>query len=526
MRTPSFRLRIALLSTAISGAVLAVFGTVAWLWMAHERLETLDREIRALAYRHPGWMNSRANYVRLASAIEFIFGEERREELILLVRNTTGGTLFRSHHWPADLDADALDLTLDDAPGTGITPPGATSAPVADEAMAGDGAGPDWGGPGAGRGPGWGRGRGRTEAGTVLFSKVPRFRTVRTVSTSWRIGVLGDGDQRLVLGLDLAGVQGELARMRNGFLVALPPALGLIGLGGWWVAGRAVRPLRSITRMAQQVTARGLDQRIPASREDPEIARLIEVLNGMMERLDRSFRQAIRFSADASHELKTPLAIMQGELENALQAAEAGSREQQVYAHLLEETDRLKAITRGLLLLARADAGQLPLSPEPVPWSDDLRDLVEDARVLAEARGLRVEAAIEPGVRIEADRALLRQAVSNLVDNAIKYNETGGLVRLALAASAGEIRLEVSNTGPGIAETDRARVFDRFYRGAAAGAGGSVEGAGLGLSLAWEIVRAHGGRLELERGGSGETTFLLALPVRSDTRVGGRVAAG
>lgn len=351
--------------------------------------------------------------------------------------------------------------------------------------------------------------------GGLLFSKLPRFRTVRTASARWRIGVLGDADQRLVLGLDLAGVQAELNRMRNGFLFALPPALALVGLGGWWVAGRAVRPLRSIVRTAGQVTARGLDQRIPSSDEDPEIARLIGVLNGMMERLEQSFRQAIRFSADASHELKTPLAVMQGELENALQAAPDGSREQQVYARLLEETDRLKTITRSLLLLARADAGQLPLGREGFSLSEETEDLVEDARVLGAERGLRVEAAIDPGVRIEADRALLRQAVSNLIDNAIKYNEPGGTVRLALAGGAPDIRLSVSNTGPGIAAADHARIFDRFFRSDAARAGGGGDGAGLGLSLAAEIVRAHGGTLRLMRSVPGETTFRMDLPAGS-----------
>ena len=161
--------------------------------------------------------------------------------------------------------------------------------------------------------------------------------------------------------------------MRNIFLVTLPAALLLVGGGGWLVAGRALRPLKTIAQTAERVTARGLDQRIPVSDEDPEISRLIQVLNGMMDRLEASFNQATRFSADASHELKTPLAIMQGELENAVQAAEPGSPAQQVFSNLLEETQRLKTITRGLLLLAQADAGRLKLALEDVDLSIRLK---------------------------------------------------------------------------------------------------------------------------------------------------------
>ena len=186
----------------------------------------------------------------------------------------------------------------------------------------------------------------------------------------------------------------DLNRMRNIFLVTLPLAVLLVGGGGWLVAGRALRPLRRIRQMAEQVTARGLDQRISVAAEDPEIAGLVQVLNGMMDRLEASFNQATRFSADASHELKTPLAIMQGELENALQAAEPGSSQQQVFSNLLGETQRIKTITRGLLLLAQADAGRLKVALEDVDMSAALEGMCRASFSSSETSGC---SAAKPG---------------------------------------------------------------------------------------------------------------------------------
>ncbi len=356
-----------------------------------------------------------------------------------------------------------------------------------------------------GRGPGAGRG-----GNPVLFTKIPRFFTAPAGGSVWRFGVMGNDELRVVVGLNYAAVQADLNRTRNVFLGALPVALLLVGGGGWLVAGRALRPLRRISRTAEGVTARGLDQRIPASNEDPEIARLIQVLNGMMDRLETSFRQATRFSADASHELKTPLAVMQGELENALQAAEPGSPAQQVFSNLLEETQRLKRITRGLLLLSQADAGQLKLALEAVPLSADLEAMIEDARVLAGESNLRFDIHIPPDIWVRADRGLLHTAVLNLLNNAVKYNELGGFVGVTLAAEREQITLTLCNSGPGIPPADQPRIFERFYR-VDQTRNRTPDRLGLGLSLAREIVHAHGGTLILKESRPRPTCFILAL---------------
>jgi heavy metal sensor kinase len=345
---------------------------------------------------------------------------------------------------------------------------------------------------------------------TATFTKVPRFLTMHTRRGEWRLGLLGTVDTTLVIGLNYDAVRAELRRLRNGFLLALPVPLFLVGLGGWLVAGRALHPLRAIAETAERVTASGLDQRIPQSEEDSEIARVIQVLNRMMDRLEASFRQATRFSADASHELKTPLAIMQGELENALQAATPGSAEQQLFTNLLEEVQRLKGITRSLLLLAQADAGQLKLTLEPVDLATELENMLEDARVLAADLRLSFDVQIQPQLRLTADRALLHTALFNLFTNAIKYNQPDGKVTVATSRAGEHIVFTIANTGPSISPEDQPRVFDRFYRINRTGSG--VEGIGLGLSLAREIIRAHGGELTLQESSSGWTRFSARLP--------------
>jgi len=496
MKPLPFRLKIALLSVGISGLVLLAFGAAAWALVSHQKLESVDTEIRSLGTRHPGWITTRGNYQRLDEALKFSFGDSHENEIILFVKDVNGAVLHTSAGWPENLNPEQLDCTLADDP----------------KALAAASAGPDVPGAGLGRGRG-GMGRGLGPGGggaTVAFTKIPRFQTVTTSHGEWRLGMLGTADTTLVIGLNYDRTRAELNRLRDAFLLSLAVALIMVGVGGWVVVSRALRPMKTIAETAERVTARGLDARIPLLNEDPEIARVIQMLNRMMDRLEASFRQATRFSADASHELKTPLAIMQGELENALQAATRGSAEQQLFSNLLEETQRLKSITHSLLLLAQADAGQLKLALEPVDLSAELEAMIEDARVLAADLRLTFDTQIQPGLRVPADRALLHTALLNLITNAIKYNEPDGKIEISLELSDGGICFRICNTGPGIPAEDHLKVFDRFYRVRSA-AQPQADGSGLGLSLAREIVRAHGGELSLEESRPGWTCFVVTL---------------
>jgi len=197
-------------------------------------------------------------------------------------------------------------------------------------------------------------------------------------------------------------------------------------------------------------------------------------------------------------------------LENALQAAASGSPEQQVFSNLLEETQRLKRITRGLLLLSQADTGQLKLTLEEVHLSADLEAMIEDARILAADSHLHFDLQIQPGLWVQADRGLLHMALLNLLHNAVKYNELGGSVGVRLVAQDDQVELTLRNTGPGIPVPDQPRIFERFYR-VDQNRSRTVDGLGLGLSLAREIVHAHQGKLLLQESRPGHTCFTLSL---------------
>lgn len=499
MKSPSFRLKIALLSTVISGVVLVGFGVASLVMVSRQKTAAMDASIRSLATRHPGWMSQRRDFSRLEEALGFVFGEGSQAQNILLVRDAADGeVLYTSPGWPAGMDMVALDVALEDDPA-------ATAAELTPPAM-----GPGPGGRGEGRGRG-GLGRGMGGAHRPGFSKIPKFQTVRSAGGEWRIGLLGTTDTTWIIGLDMAPARAEIGQLRNAFALTLPAALFLVGLGGWLVAGRALRPMRAIATTAESVTARGLDQRIPLSGEDPEIDRVIDVLNRMMNRLEASFRQATRFSADASHELKTPLAIMQGELENALQTADVGSDAQRVFSNLLEETQRLKNITRSLLLLAQADAGQLKPALESMNLTTVMEHILEDTEVLGADTELQYQSKLDGEVMVLADPALLHTALLNLATNAVKYNEPGGIIRMELTTAENEAVLTMGNSGPGIPADAQDHVFTRFGRVDAARQR-AVDGMGLGLSLAREIVRAHGGDVELADSRPGWTSFVLRLP--------------
>jgi len=243
---------------------------------------------------------------------------------------------------------------------------------------------------------------------------------------------------------------------------------------------------------------------------EQEFNRLVTVFNEMLARLEKSFQQATRFSADASHELKTPLARLQMELEQALENAPSGSPQQEVYSSLLDEISRLKAIVQKLLLLSLVDAGRLQLQLQPVNLSLMLTNVIEDCQT--QAPMLKMETQIPPNIHVNADPDLLEQALQNLASNAGKHNHDGGIVRFELQLEADHVLIRVANTGSQIPPIERNRIFERFYRADPARSG-RVEGTGLGLSLAREIIRAHGGDLSLETYNDEFTRFAVKLPL-------------
>ncbi len=489
MKLSSFRLKIALLSGLITGLLLIGSGVALWRITYRFNLDRLDREILNLGQGNLNREHGPTHYQRFEGALSFISGEDPPRSFLILVRDQQSQVVYVSQPWPTNLAVNSFPQ---------LTGPLVTHHRTSNTSPAPP---PQWPPPPLDRPPLLGQ--------PPLAQKAPHFETRIVNGQAWRFGIMGNAHQTLVLGKDIGQFNADMLHLRRVCLLALPVALLLAGLSAWFLAQRALRPVTVLTRTAERVTARGLDQRIPAMPRDLEFNRLITVFNEMMDRLQSSFSQAMRFSADASHELKTPLARLQVELEQALESAPSSSAQQEVYSSLLDEIHRLNAIVQKLLLLSLADAGQLQLKRVPVNLTRLLENVIEDCQ--AQAPNLKVEHDLAPDVQINADADLLEQSLQNLASNAIKYNRPDGRIRFELATVTDSIFVRVANTGPGIPATDRDRVFERFYRGDPS-RNDRVEGVGLGLSLAREIVRSHGGEMILESSDDKQTSFLVTLP--------------
>jgi heavy metal sensor kinase len=300
--------------------------------------------------------------------------------------------------------------------------------------------------------------------------------------------------------------------LASAYLTALPIAVLVAGFGVWWITRKALQPLQDVAEAAERIHAKALDQRLPHPPVRDEIGRLVRVLNDTFDRLDRSFAQAMRFSSDASHELKTPLTIMRGEIESALRAEADNPKIQSLLDSLLQQTQRLSDVAENLLLLSRADADALALKIETIDFSAMCYELAEDAEILSLRRHITTKSAISSGIQVCADEFYLRRILLNLLDNAIKYNVEGGTVAMSAARSGSYVFFRISNTGPGIPLEHTKRIFERFYRSDLSRSSVS-HGSGLGLSICREIVLLHGGQIWLERPSPGWTAFVFSLPV-------------
>ena len=316
---------------------------------------------------------------------------------------------------------------------------------------------------------------------------------------------------RIRLGLSEEPLWREFWEMVSVLAVGLPVALLLIGGAGYAVARRALRPLDVMASRAEKITADKLGERLPIANPNDELGHLGRVFNETLARLERSFEQLRRFTADASHELRTPLTAIRSVGEVSLQKNGDADYYRDIVGSMLEEANRLTKLVDSLLTMSRADAGRIPLQPTEFSVLDLAKEAAGVIEVLAEEKNQTMTIDGDPKVFVRGDRLILRQALINLLDNAVKYSPEGGRIEVRAGASDGAAFVDVQDSGPGIPVEHRSHVFERFYRVDKARARGEG-GAGLGLSISQWAVEANGGRIELQCNNGPGCTFRMRIP--------------
>jgi heavy metal sensor kinase len=296
------------------------------------------------------------------------------------------------------------------------------------------------------------------------------------------------------------------------FRIIAPMTLLISIVGGWLLARQSLKPVDAVTRAAREITAQNLSRRLPSKNVDDEIGRLTEQFNDMITRLQASFAQIQQFSADASHELRTPLTIMRGEIEVALRNSRLPKPTHALLKSIHDELIRMSSIVDSLMTLVKSDSGRLVFNFEAVRIDTMIKELFEDAKLLAKSKDIDVRLLHAEPLNIHGDATRLRQLFLNLIENAIKYTLPHGSVKLSLENQNGRAIFTVKDTGIGIQKKHHTKIFDRFFR-VEGNAAGSATGSGLGLSIAKWVAEAHHGSIVIKSREKRGSTFIVSLPL-------------
>lgn len=364
----------------------------------------------------------------------------------------------------------------------------------------------------------------RQATGQVL-AEADAFHTIRLAGRYYRSYIrhfsIRAKNNSLIVLQSLHGQEEFLDSVRKTFALVIPLALLLAGAGGYFLARRSLSPVVAMSTQAGQIGAENLHERLAVRNARDELGQLAQSFNGLLDRLNQSFERQRRFVADASHELRTPVAILCGEADVTLSQSTRSPEEYRESLEILSrEAKRLKHIVEDLFTLARADAGQHPLTLSDFYLDEVVAECARSVRTLASAKQIELTIDVPKELPVRADENLLRRMLLNLLDNAIKYTPASGRVSIACSEQSGEYGVTVRDTGQGIPKELQPRIFERFFRAdkmrsRAESDGG---GAGLGLSISLWIAQAHGGRLELTQSNQEGSTFLVCLPSRPTLR--------
>jgi len=346
---------------------------------------------------------------------------------------------------------------------------------------------------------------------TILESaKYPHEPPLRLIS----VPIIHRGNLLYIVqvGTSMKSIEDTLRRFLILLIVAMPIALAVSLAAGWFLAGRALRPVDAITLAAQRIAAGDLSQRLTMPTAPDEIGRLAGTFNNMIGRLDTSFRQIRQFTSDASHELRTPLTVMKGETELVLRRPRALEDYQSVLESNLEEIDRMTRIVEELLFLSRADMGEVKMESKPVFLETLVEDIHRQAPLLGQDRNIEVVLRTVMPALVQGDELRLRELLLNLVENAVKYSHPGGKVEIGLVTVGHEAILSVTDQGIGIGSEDHTKIFNRFFRTDGA-RNHTKKGTGLGLAICAWIAELHKGRISVKSGVGQGSTFTVTLPL-------------
>jgi len=330
-----------------------------------------------------------------------------------------------------------------------------------------------------------------------------------------RLYVKNTNQAVISVGYSIEDIENTLNGLFSILIYAFPIILIISTIGGLILSKLSLRAIDEIAVNAEEITASNLSRRLPEPLTNDEVGHLTNTLNKMIERLEGSFNQIRQFTSDASHELKTPLTILRGEIEIALQSQKKPEQYQIILASALEEAERLSNVVETLLELSRADAGQVKMSFQEQNISKLIADISEDAEILAEQKSIWVEKKIPATVIANFDSARMHQAILNIVDNAIKYTNEHGKISIELTEDDKYAILKVSDTGIGIPKNQLPYIFDRFYRVDKARSH-ETRGAGLGLSIVKWIIDVHKGRIDVKSQLLYGTSFTIKIPKKKN----------
>jgi heavy metal sensor kinase len=332
----------------------------------------------------------------------------------------------------------------------------------------------------------------------------------RVISTP----VITDGRLTYIiqLGTHLHFVRKNLSQFKNNILAFVPIMLVLGTLGGWILARRSLSPVGYIVSKAQRITSQNLSERLTQRGTSDEMDDLIRTINEMIARLENSFKRMAEFTADASHELKTPLCAMRGEAEVLLSRERKAEDYQEGLAHFIEEFDHLNQMINDLILLSKFDATQVELKMAPLRLDLLIRNICSLFQILADQKGVALDVDATEEVTLMGDKVRLQQLFTNLIDNAIKYTFRGS-IHIMLEKNKENALVKVQDTGIGIPQAEQEKIFKRFYR-VDKSRSKETGGVGLGLNIAEWIAQAHHGRIECKSVLNQGSTFTVYLPIQ------------